>query len=123
MLGVLIGETMVPGVMMEPAMGLWPILFCDLVIQCMQNPDIPRGLCCLPVNIPSRWYPLVLIALFTIFFGPQFSLIVGLGTGYMYSGGLLRMLEVSQETIRSWEKRWPFAGHAQDSNNPGGGGF
>ena len=86
---------------------------------------MPRGLCCLPINIPSRWYPLVLIALFTIFFGPQFSLIVGLGSGYMYTAGMLRMLEVSPETVRAWEKRWPFAGYAQGNNNAdsGSGGF
>ena len=104
-----IGYSMAPSVMFEPSMGLWPILFCELVISCMQNPDMPRGLCCLPINIPSRWYPLVLIALFTIFFGLQFCLLTGLGAGYMYAMGCLRPLEFSQASINAWEKRWPFS--------------
>ena len=100
-------------------MGLWPILFCELVISCMQNPDMPRGLCCLPINIPSRWYPLVLIALFTIFFGLQFSLLTGLGAGYMYAMGYLRPLEISQATINNWEKRWPFSRMSQNTSFQG----
>ena len=112
--GLLIGNTLAPSVMMEPAMGLWPILFCEMVIQCMEHPDMPRGLCCLPINIPSRWYPLVLIALFSIFFGPQFSLFTGLAAGYMYVGGLLSFMEISSQTVRNWEKRFPFASRIDD---------
>lgn len=66
--GVALGQ-LSKGILMQPTMGLWPILFCDLVLQCQQNPDMPRGLCCLPIEIPSRWYPLVLIGIFSIFFG------------------------------------------------------
>lgn len=56
--------------LMDQYMGLWPILMCDIVIQCYQYPEMPRGLCCLPIQIKSKWYPIVLIAIFCIFFGP-----------------------------------------------------
>jgi membrane associated rhomboid family serine protease len=70
LVSILIGFAAFPSLLKTPAMGLWPILMCDLVIQCYQYPEMPRGLCCLPVQIKSKWYPLVLIALFSIFFGP-----------------------------------------------------
>lgn len=79
----------------EPAMGLWPILMCDIVIQCYQYPEMPRGLCCLPIQIKSKYYPLVLMALFTIFFGIQSSLLTGMGVGYLYVFGYLKFLETS----------------------------
>ena len=31
------------------SIGLWPMLFCDLVIECMANPEQTQGLCCLPI--------------------------------------------------------------------------
>lgn len=111
LLAILIGMVFgVKQLLMEPAMGLWPIIMCDIVIQCYQQPDMPRGLCCLPVQIPSKWYPLVLIAIFTIFFGPQFSLFAGMGAGYLYVFGYLKCLETSAPSLRSWEERWPFKG-------------
>lgn len=54
----------------QPSMSLWPLLFCDLVLQCMQNPTAAMGLCCLPVRIPAMWYPPVLLLLFCLFAGP-----------------------------------------------------
>jgi len=47
--GLLIGMFVFPGVLSTPFMGLWPIIFCDMVIQCYQQPEMPRGLCCLPI--------------------------------------------------------------------------
>lgn len=97
--------------MMEPSMGLWPIIMCDIVIQCYQQPEMPRQLCCCPFQIKSKWYPLVLIALFSIFFGPQFSLFTGLGVGYLYVFGYLGFLETSAPSIKNWEMRFPFSAY------------
>ena len=47
--GALLGYLVYPKLLAEPAMGLWPILMCDLVIQCYQQPEMPRNLCCLPI--------------------------------------------------------------------------
>ena len=62
----------------------------------------------MPIQLKSKWYPLILIAIFTIFFGPQFSLFAGMGTGYLYVFGYLKCLETSAPTIKKWEERWPF---------------
>lgn len=47
--GIFLGMTVSQMILITPCMGLWPILMCDLVIQCYQYPEMPRGLCCLPI--------------------------------------------------------------------------
>jgi hypothetical protein len=103
-----------PSLLATPAMGLWPILMCDMVIQCYQYPEMPRNLCCLPVQIKSKWYPLVLIGIFTIFFGPQMSLWTGLGVGYLWVFGYVKFLETSIVSLKEWEERWPFKSYKAD---------
>lgn len=49
--------------------GLWPLLFVDLVIQCMSQPEQPMNLCCLPIQIKAKFYPPVLLFIFTLFMG------------------------------------------------------
>jgi len=114
LLSILVGMTISSMVMMTPCMGLWPILMCDLVIQCYQYPEMPRKLCCLPMDIKSKWYPLVLIGLFTIFFGPQLSLWAGLGVGYLYVFGYINFLKTSEASLKAWENRWPFKSYKND---------
>ena len=69
---------------------------------------MPRGLCCLPIQVKSKYYPIILLAIFTLFFGPQFSLIVGCGVGYLYVFGYVKFLETSAVSLKSWEESWPF---------------
>ena len=59
-----------PGIVVAHSMGLWPLLFCDLAIECLRNPDMPRACCCCPIEIPSKYFPLLLIMIFTLLFGP-----------------------------------------------------
>lgn len=108
---------LVPSFIKVPCMGLWPILFCDLVIQCYKDPETPRGLCCLPIQIKSKWYPLVLYGIFTILFmNLDLSFTTGLGVGYLYVFGYLKWIESTQESISLWEKRWPFTKYKEDPN-------
>ena len=48
-LGIIGGLAGLSFMLMDQYMGLWPILMCDIVIQCYQYPEMPRGLCCLPI--------------------------------------------------------------------------
>jgi len=115
-LGLGLGFVM-PMLAAKPLMGLWPILFCDMVIQCYKEPEMPRGLCCLPIEIKSKYYPLVLFAIFTIIFMDlDISLVTGLMVGYLYTFGWLKCLETSTESVRVWEKRWPFSKYKDDPN-------
>ena len=92
----------------QPSMGLWPLLFADLVLQCMQNPTARMGLCCLPIAIPAMWYPVVLIVLFTLFAGPIICMYVGLGVGYLYHFGYFKRIEIEITTATRWETKFPF---------------
>ena len=103
-----IGYTLAPILLQMPAISLWPIIFCDMVIQCYQEPDMPRGLCCLPIQVKSKWYPLILVSIFTVFFGPQLSLFAGIAVGYLYVFGFLKWTETSAPRLRLWENSWPF---------------
>lgn len=69
---------------------------------------MPRGLCCLPIKIKSRYYPLVFIGLITIMFGISWSLLTGMALGYLYVFGYAERLKTSDETLRAWEAKWPF---------------
>mmetsp|Transcript_34872 Transcript_34872/g.33939 ORF Transcript_34872/g.33939 Transcript_34872/m.33939 type:complete len:172 (+) Transcript_34872:312-827(+) len=104
-----------PAIMQSNAIGLWPILFAEIVIECNRNPDVARGLCCLPIQIKAKYYPWVLLALFSIFFGFQLSLVVGFLVGYIYIYGYLKFLDISIAKSRSWENKFPFKNF---ENNP-----
>merc|ERR1712086_117174 len=81
---LLLGFLVFPSLLGSPSMGLWPVIFCDMVIQCYQAPEMPRNICCFPIAVKSKYYPLVIFGLFSLFFGPQFGLLTGLGVGYLY---------------------------------------
>ena len=75
---------------------------------------MPRGLCCLPIKIKSRYYPLVFIALMTIMFqNISFSLLTGMGLGYATVFGYCKSLETSTESLKTWEGRWPFSTYSE----------
>ena len=83
------------------------MLFCDLVIECMQQPEQVQGLCCLPIQIKRKWYPLILIAIFSLLFF-QLSMWVGLGVGYLYHYGFFKRVDMGAARATSIEKKWPF---------------
>lgn len=47
------------------------IVFALLVTECMAMPDVPRQMLFIPVQIPSKYFPLVLYVFFCLFSGPQ----------------------------------------------------
>lgn len=67
-----------------------------------------RGLCCLPIQIKSKYYPLVLVGIFSLFFGPQLALWTGLGVGYLWVFKYIQFMETSAPALKKWEQRWPF---------------
>ena len=70
-------------------------------------------LCCLPIQIKSKYYPWVLFLFFTMFFGLQIDLFIGILVGNMHTYGLLKFFEVSTAKAKLWEARWPFRSFAQ----------
>jgi len=94
--------------MNTPNAGLWAMLFADLVIEAMVNPDQPRPLCCLPIMLKAKYYPWVLIIIFSLIFGFQIDFWCGLAVGYMWHYGLLNRCAVGTVKATEWESCFPF---------------
>ena len=76
------------------AIGLWGLFFCDLVIECMANPENAMRMCCFPCEIKAKWYPVILIVIFSLFFGFQLDFWCGLLVGYAQVYGLFDRIMV-----------------------------
>lgn len=98
------------------SMGLWPLVFTDMVIECMKSPDVARNLCCCPIQIKGRYYPIVILLLFSIFFGPQISLFFGLAVGYLHVWEYLEKIEISITRATAWENKFPFSRYKEKSH-------
>lgn len=102
--------------------GLWPLLFCDLVIQCMERPDAAMGLCCLPIQIQAKWYPPILLLIFCCFFNFDLSLFAGSGVGYLHAFGYMSRVDLSIPKAAEWEKRHPFKNFSEKQSFVKAGG-
>lgn len=83
--------------------GFWLVVFSLMVLECMNNPNYPRTLLCIPVQFPSRYFPIVLYILFCIFSGPQLDLACALGVGYLYSQNYFDRLKLSSNYLADAE--------------------
>ena len=52
-------------------------------------------LCCLPIQIKAKYYPIVLLVLFFMFLGASFDIVIGFVVGYMHTFGFFKYLEIS----------------------------
>lgn len=84
--------------------GFWTILFALIVMECLQMPDTPRRLLCIPIEIPSKYFPLALYALFCLLSGPQLDFAVAMAVGYLYAKEHLNSLKLSTLTIQNMEQ-------------------
>lgn len=64
---------------------------------------------CFPVALKAKYYPWVLIMIFSVLFGPDGACFVGILVGYLYVYGLFRWLEMSTSTATLLERRLPFS--------------
>jgi hypothetical protein len=59
------------------------------------------GMC----NIPTRWYPLFLVALFSLLGSDPISLLAGAAVGYAYETGRCSAIQLSDVRLQSWDVR------------------
>lgn len=83
--------------------GFWNVLFALITIECMQVPDQPRRMFMLPVDIPSKYFPLVLYFLFILFSGPILSYLLAILVGFLYSQGYLDKLKPTSYFLEGLE--------------------
>ncbi|EED95598.1 predicted protein [Thalassiosira pseudonana CCMP1335] len=84
------------------SMGIWSVLLAIIAVECSQAPpDTKRKLFFL--TVPTLYYPLVLLALFSMFAGVKLAYCLGVAVGYAYGYGKLDRLKVKVERARKWE--------------------
>ena len=108
--------------------GFWTILFSLITIECLQvvivstllvffilkhsfitmfwsqqMPDAPRRLLFIPVDIPSKYMPVAMYVLFSLFGGPQLSYAVAILVGYMQAQGHLDRFRPSSQSLEELE--------------------
>ena len=83
-------------------MGVWTVLLSIIAVECAQAPpNSKRKLFFL--EIPVLYYPLVLLALFSLFAGFRLAYCLGVAVGYLQGFGKLDRWRVKVETARKWE--------------------
>eukprot|EP01038_Epipyxis_sp_PR26KG_P004116 gene4116-5867_t len=83
--------------------GFWTIIFALLQIECLQTPDAPRRLLCIPMDIPAKYLPAVLYLFISLFSGFELSYAVSIVVGYLFSAGYLDRFKPSSSYLISLE--------------------
>ena len=58
---------------------------------------------CIPIDIPSKYFPLVLYLFFTLLSGPELSFLLGMCVGYLYVIGRLDFIKPSIQRLQHFE--------------------
>ena len=83
--------------------GFWVVLFGLITIECMQTPDAPRQIMFIPVQIPSKYFPLVLYVFFSLFSMPQLDFAIAIGIGYAFTQGTFDRFRPTSVYLESLE--------------------
>jgi len=121
--GFILGSSASPGFYLAPQMGLWPLVMCEMVVDCNRDPDVARYLCCLPIQIKSKYFPWIFLLIFFLL-APEasLSLVVGFAVGYLQIYGMLDRFRPKESRVRDWEKKFPFKSWNQHKNFVAAGG-
>jgi membrane associated rhomboid family serine protease len=104
-----------PGAMKEPSVGFWTVVLGLIVLECSLSPDAPRRLFPLNVEVPIKYFPWVLLVMFSLFFGVSFAHLLGVCVGYLYTGGHLYAIQPDSSYIIACESHgWLLSAVQQD---------
>ncbi|KAG7364345.1 rhomboid family protein [Nitzschia inconspicua] len=88
-----------------PSFGVWLVLFGLTEFECIKAPQgTTRKL--FVFVIPTLYYPLALLGLFSVFGGFSFSYLISIGVGYAYGRSFLDRLKISSTRCRDWEENF-----------------
>jgi hypothetical protein len=62
------------------------------------------SLCCLPIQIESKYYPPAILLIFSLMMGPRISMFIGLLIGYIEAFGYLEKIILGLNTAAIWEQ-------------------
>ena len=89
-------------------MGLWPIMFFDMVTMCYKFGDQPAMCCFFPLPFTMKYYPLFIAVIFFLILDMNWSILIGVGLGYLDQRGHLGWINNSSRSIQKWQNRFPF---------------
>lgn len=92
-----------PGAMFYQVQGFWGVLMGLITIESQFSSMPTRRLLFLPFQIPTPYYPIALLAFFTLFMGIKMDMVISVAVGYSYANDKLPFLRVRKETLVSWE--------------------
>jgi membrane associated rhomboid family serine protease len=84
--------------------GLWAPFMALLTIQTRRSSEQSMsfwGMC----NIPTKWYPLFLVLLFSLLGSDPISLLAGVAVGYAFESGRCTALQLSDARLQGWDVR------------------
>ena len=98
----LYGLTGDPAFLYMQSSGIWIILFGLISIECVRAPEGSqrRLFFC---NVPTIYYPLGLLGVFSIVGGFQLALSISTAVGYAYGKGHLDRWKMSESRFKQWE--------------------
>jgi membrane associated rhomboid family serine protease len=83
--------------------GVWVIIFALLSVECSQaSTTSTRRL--FFFSVPTRYYPLALLALFSLLGSFQLAYLLSIGVGLVYQQGYLVALKLDSTRIQRWEQ-------------------
>mmetsp|Transcript_7370 Transcript_7370/g.9521 ORF Transcript_7370/g.9521 Transcript_7370/m.9521 type:complete len:350 (+) Transcript_7370:1320-2369(+) len=89
--------------LMRGALGVWPVLFGLIAVECAQAPPATTRRFFV-FEIPVLYYAVFLLAIFTLFGLFSSSLVLSTGIGYLYGFGYLDVLKLDKSTFLRWEE-------------------
>lgn len=107
-----LGSTIMPSLLTQYSLGLWPLLLALMIIQTMTSGEEHHRLLCLPLNVPTKWYPVALLALFTLFAGIKLDFFVMVGIAHQYASGKLNVLTPSEHHLAKIEELFGRLAHS-----------
>lgn len=88
--------------LLQYSVGIWTILFGMIAMECAKAPPtMTRRLFFL--QVPTLYYPLALLALFSLFGAFRISYFISILVGYAIAHGKLDTLKLNSSTFQTWE--------------------
>jgi hypothetical protein len=100
---ILYGLTESPTWLFLPSYGIWIVVFGCISLECAgASPSSTRPL--FVVRVPTPYYPMALLLLFSFLGGFQLSYLLAIGVGIAHHRGFLDRLKVDNAKIQQWER-------------------
>lgn len=92
-----------PMLAMSCSSGLSVVWLALMALDCAEEPEQERRVLFFPVQVKNKYYPFILVGIFSLLFGIQFDSLAALCAGYLYAWGYVDFVKPSPDKMRAWE--------------------